>query len=98
MADISPSVLHQVMVYNATAAILYLTAFATNAAYVHQFWWLPGIYDHLAAAAVWCKQTPRTFTFKQKNLNLKNIENQKTVWSVQLSAEFSLSKFTIIQD
>ncbi|XP_024912136.1 plasmolipin [Cynoglossus semilaevis] len=40
-----------VMVYNATAAILYLTAFATNAAYVHQFWWLPGIYDHLAAAA-----------------------------------------------
>lgn len=52
MADISPSVLHQVMVYNATAAILYLTAFATNAAYVHQFWWLPGIYDHLAAAAV----------------------------------------------
>lgn len=40
-----------VMVYNATAAILYLTAFATNAAYVHPFRFFPTIYGHLAAAS-----------------------------------------------
>ncbi|XP_029009700.1 plasmolipin isoform X2 [Betta splendens] len=40
-----------VMVYQAVAAVLYLTAFLTNAATVNHFWVFHFSYNHMAAAA-----------------------------------------------